>query len=338
MSDSDDYDAGAIPVITASEAARKRPGMFLGSTGFFGLLNYLVAAFNLHLRGQASTIDCEVSEEGFAMRSDAELRVEEFVEGSIFPFERLTGEGVDGFILAMFSEFLEVDVTSAGLRRQLRYEAGSRVARRSTRSSDSPAARLRFRPDRSIFTVPSVSQANLHSYLARISHLNPGVTLNLTVANSQCTYNSRGMIDLFFHVAQPFQYLHPPIHIVAQQDELNLDLALAFHSWKRDHVWSFVNKGRTVDGGTHEGGLLAAAKELPAIFGMEATVGILAVMALDYSNVAYEGCIKARVENPELETMVKEMILRGAKTWAAENPAEIEHLRRVEEFQFAGIW
>ncbi len=324
------------------DSIRKRPGMYVPGTDFWGLINYLVAPFSLSLNHGASSSALTAGDDDYFLESDARLQIEELDDESIMPFEGIVktswGHGLDAAILNALSATLEVDAIASDRHWQLSFEEGECASRSVRPSTETPNLRLRFRPDPSIFTVTEVSPVNINSYLSRICHLNPGVDFTSTIAGRTSHYHSRGMIDLFESVSQPYQYLHKPIEIRGQDGDLEIELVCAFHSWHVNHIWTFINKGRAAEGGTHEEGLEEAIQELPGLFGMQRETGVIAVMAVRYPDAVFEGCIKARVGSPELKPRVKALVIDGARQWAADNPAEIQHLSGVEVFQFADIW
>jgi topoisomerase-4 subunit B len=177
-----------------------------------------------------------------------------------------------------------------------------------------------------------------HSYCRRIACLNPGVTFRVRIGGAMSEYKSTdGVRDLFDAISTPYQFLHQPIHVKAREGDLQLEAFFAFHSWTENRIWSFVNKGRAPDGGTHEAGLLEA---IAGMHGRESTsvMGALAVMLIDYPHATYEGCIKARIGNPELREGVRTIVAAGVENWLRDHPDEVEHLHCIERFQFGHVW
>ena len=65
---------------------------------------------------------------------------------------------------------------------------------------------------------------------------------------------------------------------------------------------------------------------------------MLAVLAIEYPHVTYEGCIKSRIGNPELRQRVADLVTTGLDRWVRENPDEVEYLKTIERFQFGDVW
>jgi len=73
----EDHFERSIPDLSGVEAVRIRPGMYVGSTGFFGFINYLVCPVALLLGQRATRIAVKPAEGKFEMESDVALPIEE---------------------------------------------------------------------------------------------------------------------------------------------------------------------------------------------------------------------------------------------------------------------
>ena len=131
------------------EHIRERPTMYLGSTGFFGLINYLVCPINLLLQHAAKYIHITIEGDAFDIQSDADIRYTEQRNWSIAPFEgkviNTRGFGADGMILNALSSFLDIETVSSSEMRTISYRQGERIAMELTsKEGGTPSTHLRF--------------------------------------------------------------------------------------------------------------------------------------------------------------------------------------------------
>jgi DNA gyrase/topoisomerase IV subunit B len=345
----DDYPQGPIRTLSPIEAVRKRPGMYVGSTELFGFINYLVCPVALLLGRRPTRIAIAAGDGGFAVESDVAIPIEETSGGRYVPFEEISdlgqGHNFDGIVLNALSERLAVEVRREHRSETLTFRRGARESHHAAIGhSDGPKTTLRFAPDTSIFTVTDLSPAVFESYLRRLSFLHRGVRFSIGSGGEMREfYAERGIVDLFASVAAPYQLLHDPIHIAAEDGPLHLEAVFAYHSWKENGLWCFINDGRAVLGGTHEEGLRDALDRLYRRFKLPKSPkahrnGVVGIMSIRYPDTVWEGCIKAKIGNPELRGMVCNLVVRRATEWLQGRPEIIGQLRHLQTFQFPDAW
>ncbi len=227
----------------------------------------------------------------------------------------------------------------------LAYRRGVRETRHSTSHEPSrPKTTLTFEPDASIFTVTNLSPAIFKSYLRRLSFLHRGVRFSISLEReTEEFYAERGVVDLFATVSAPYQLLHEPIHIMGEDGPLQLEAVFAFHSWKERNLLCFINNGRAVEGGTHEKGLDDALDQIYREFKLPKMPkahrnGVVGIMSIRYPNAVFEGCIKAKIGNPELREMVCKLVASGAANWLQSRPDVAKQLQELQTFQFPEAW
>jgi DNA gyrase subunit B len=104
-----------------------------------------------------------------------------------------------------------------------------------------------------------------------------------------------------------------------------------------------INNGRAVEGGTHEQGLHDALDQLYRKFELPKSRkahrnGVIGILSIRYPDAVWQGCIKARVGNPELREMVCNLVVQSATQWLESRPDVAEQLRNLQTFQFPEIW
>jgi len=325
-------------------SVRLRPSMYVGSTEFFGFIHYVVSAFDIMLHHGATWIEIEVADNtDIHLSSDANVPVSLNDDGELEPFEAC-GElkprySPDAMIVTALSGQFRLTVSDGVTQTILESDSGERKSFEQNPADNSdPGTEIEFYPDYSIFSVTEVSPWVVHSYCKRTACLHPGVLFRVKIDDEVTEYKSaRGIRDFFDAIATPYQILHKPIHIHENEDDLTIETVFVFQSWTEYQIWSFANKGRVPDGGTHEAGMLDAVAHLHNEQARSA-VGILAVLAIEYPHVTFEGCIKARIGNPELRERVRKLVRIGLDRWVHENEEEVEYLNTIERFQFADTW
>jgi DNA gyrase subunit B len=329
------------------EAIRKRPAMYIGSTDFFGFIQYLVCPVALLLGHGARRIEVAVGEAGFEIDSDAALDIHGTTDGRIAPFEVIDtpnwGHGYEACVLNALSRRLAVRAARPGSSHALAFERRRRTS--CTVGEDGGTfTHLSFAPDDSIFTVTDLPPAIFESYLRRLSFLHGGVRFRQSYAGQSREYFAPGGIcDLFDCVSAPYQILHEPIAIGASEGRLQLELVFAYQSWRDHAIWCYVNRGRAVEGGTHEKGLRLALDRLPGELKLprrpkSARNGVVAVMLVLYPDAVWEGCIKARIESPELLEMIPRLVVANVVDRVGRHPEVAQALARMELFPFPETW
>jgi DNA gyrase/topoisomerase IV subunit B len=148
---------------------------------------------------------------------------------------------------------------------------------------------------------------------------------------------------MFAAAAAPYQILDESVHFRHVDGELDLEIVWGFHSWRGDVIWSFINKGRAVEGGTHDQGLAAALRSLrtkPGVFKPQRSApnGIIAIMSILYPGAVWEGCLKARLGSKELRPLVRKTVVEQSLRWLDAHEPARQQLREIQPFQFADLW
>lgn len=331
---------------------RRRPAMYLGSVQFFGLVNYLVTPVAMLLKRQPTQLAISADEGAFIVEADVALPVEpppprRGTVRKVTLFEEVgPGHDSDGCVLNALSETLKVEIRQADYTARLAFHRGVREEGEWIPGQrDGPRTTMVFTPDASIFEVTEVSGAVFTSYLRRLSYLYQGVRFSLRAgAQTQEFYAEKGIVDLFRVVTAPYQLMHEPIHFIAEHGELRIEAIFAYHSWIERIVWCFINYGRAAEGGTHEEGLDDALNQIYTKFKLpdqpkkDRRNGVIGIVSIRYPKTVWAGCVKARVGNPELRRMVRDLVVKGATDWLEAHPDVLKDMQKMEIFRFADWW
>jgi DNA gyrase subunit B len=293
MSDQDSvpslYDASSIQVLEGLEAVRKRPAMYIGSTGSRGL-HHLVSevvdnAIDEALAGHCDKVEviinrdgsCTVTDNGRGIPVDmhptegrpaAEVVMTTLHAGGKFSDSsyKVSGglHGVGVSCVNALSIWLRVEIYRDGYHWKQRYKRGvPAYPLKKLGPTDKRGTRVTFQPDPEIFEETiEFSAERLASRLRELAFLNPGVNIVLRdVRNDdeQSWCYEGGIVSFVEHLNRDRQPLHPqPVYIHGAREGLEVDLALQWTGAYNELLYSFANNINTLEGGTHVSGLKAA--------------------------------------------------------------------------------
>ncbi len=285
---SERYDAESIKVLGGLEAVRKRPAMYIGSTGEVGL-HHLVwevvdNSVDEALAGFADRVDVTVHSDNSVTvidngrgipvdfhkeekRSAAEVVMTVLHAGGKFDTKsyKVSGglHGVGVSVVNALSEWLDLEIWRDGYTWEQSYERGvPKSPLKKAGKTERRGTKLTFRPDAKIFSSVEFNYDTLAQRLRELSFLNKGLTIRLKDERSskQAEFHYTGGIAEFVkHLNKNKDVLHPtPIYAEATRDEVNIEMALQYNDGYVETMFSFANNINTVDGGTHLSGFRSA--------------------------------------------------------------------------------
>jgi len=281
------YDAAAIEVLAGLEAVRRRPAMYVGSTGPDGLhhLVYEVVENSIDesLAGHCSNIQVELHTDGSCAVTDdgrgipvavhptlgrpaCELVMTTLHAGSKFGGSAyavsggLHGVGVS--CVNALSTWTRLDVDRDGRHHHQAFAQGRVVADvADTGPSERTGTRVHFLPDPTIFES-TLDAGVLAPRLQELAFLHPGITIVLddqrSGERSEWRYET-GIAGYVLHLNQGRTVLHDePIHFEGVEDSVQVEVALQWTSAYTEQLTGYVNSIHTAQGGAHISGLQAA--------------------------------------------------------------------------------
>jgi len=292
-----DYNADSIKVLGGMEAVRKRPAMYIGSTGDMGLhhLVYEVVDNSVDeaLAGHADKIEVTIHldnsitvvDNGRGIPVDnmdidgekvpaAQVVMTTLHAGGKFDSStyKVSGglHGVGVSCVNALSEELDLEIWRDGLTWEQTYSKGEPTSKlKKAGATKKRGTRVHFLPDRSIFTATEYNFDTLSQRLRELAFLNRGLTITLTderntdsktgeAKRTEFKYNG-GIVEFIKHLNRGKQTLHDkPIYMEADKDQVHIEIGLQYNDAYSESAFSFANNINTVDGGTHLSGFRTA--------------------------------------------------------------------------------
>ena len=285
-----DYGAQSITVLKGLEAVRKRPGMYIGSTGENGLhhLVYEVVDNSIDeaLAGHCDRIEVTIHRDGALTVADngrgipvdvhpteglpgVELALTVLHAGGKFDKNsyKVSGglHGVGVSVVNALSERLTVTVDRDGARHQMSFVRGQTTQKLTVIGmAAGTGTTVTFKPDPQIFTVLEFSFTTLADRLRQLAFLNGGITITITDEREETPkvetfYYKGGLIEFVTFLNRNKKPLHPkPVAFSATRDDVDVDVALQYEDGYNENTFTFVNNINTHEGGTHLTGFRAA--------------------------------------------------------------------------------
>src|SRR3954466_10494846 len=284
----DDYGADKIKVLEGLEAVRKRPAMYIGSTGPQGLhhLVYEIVAnsidqalaghcdqvnVTIHIDNSVTVVDngrgipVDRHESG---KSAAEVVLTVLHAGGKFDNDsyKVSGglHGVGISVVNALSETLELEIWRNGQAYQQTYHRGApTTSLENTGTTKKRGTKVTFKPDSRIFEVSEFSFDTLAQRLRELAFLNGGVTITIDDERE----GGKGHKFLYEGGIVSFvQYLNQnkspvnekPIYMHGEKDGIDTEIALQWNHGSAETLYSFANNINTHEGGTHLSGFRSA--------------------------------------------------------------------------------
>ena len=288
MAKSLQYDETNIEVLEGLEAVRRRPGMYIGSTGAPGLhhlVNEVVDnSIDEAMAGFCDAIEVRLHEDNSVTVSDngrgipvgmhpklkkpaLEIALTVLHAGAKFDHKgyKVSGglHGVGVSVVNGLSEWLTATVkVNGGIYRQ-RYERGIPVTSVDpVGESDETGTTIQFRPDPDIFETINFRYDTILSRLRELAFLNRGLTIVLkderTQRENHFMYQG-GLVSFVQYMNRNRPTLHPnPIYYEGKRDDYEVEFAIQYTEGYVENLYSFANNITTREGGTHESGFKTA--------------------------------------------------------------------------------
>ncbi len=288
----EEYGVNDIQVLEGLEAVRKRPGMYIGTTGVRGL-HHLVweivdNSVDESLAGYCDDIEIIVNEDnsvtvkddGRGMPTGIHPKTGISTVETIFTVLHAGGKfggkgykvsgglhGVGASVVNALSSWLEVKVYRDGKIYHQRFENGGHPVKSLEVIGDCDENRtgttVTFKPDPTIFEETTIfDYETLKTRSRELAFLNKGLRIILSDLRSgqkdEFLYNG-GLVEYVKLLNTNKKVIHEDIvDVSGTEDDISIEVAMQYNDGYNSNVYSFTNNINTVEGGTHEDGVRLA--------------------------------------------------------------------------------
>jgi len=282
------YDATSIKVLGGIEAVRKRPAMYIGSTGEMGLhhlvwevadnsVDEAMAGFcdeinvTVHDDNSVTVIDngrgIPVDMHATEKKPAAEVVMTVLHAGGKFDSDtyKVSGglHGVGVSVVNALSDWLDLEIWRDGEVWEQSYEKGVPTSKlKASGKTRKTGTKITFHADPTIFTTLNYSYDTLSQRLRELAFLNKGlkITLEDERSNKKTEFRFTGGISEFVkHLNRGKGVLHDsPIYMEGKREQVDMEIAVQYNDSYAENIFAFANTINTVDGGTHLSGFRSA--------------------------------------------------------------------------------
>ena len=283
----EDYKADQIQVLEGLEAVRKRPAMYIGSTGEAGLhhLVYEVVDNSVDeaMNGHCDTINvmlhsdgsCSVKDNGRGIPIDdhpqynvpaVEIVMTKLHAGGKFDSDtyKVSGglHGVGVSVVNALSTWATVEIHRDGGIYTQKYKLGNLDSKlERIGDSEDHGTTVRFMPDSTIFETTQFDFTTLRYRLRELAYLNAGITITISQEGGKSeTFQYEGGIAEYVTYLNEGKtsLMNKPLFVSGEKDQIQVDAALQWTTAFRENIHTFTNNIATREGGTHLSGLKTA--------------------------------------------------------------------------------
>ncbi len=365
-----DYGAKDIVVLSGTMGIRKRPAMYIGSTGAQGynhlLFEIIDNAVDEALAGYCRNITikleqdsdgydiAEVSDDGRGIPVDImpkenkpalEVIMTSIHAGAKFDNKayKVSGglHGVGLTVVNALSERTDVMVRRNGSAYKESFSRGTPISGLETvGKSTGSGTTVRFKPDKQIFSVNKFDVTAISERLRDTAYLSSGIRIKLTderfeKAETFEFYSENGIGDFIAYLSEGKNAITKPFILKKEEGEVKIEVAIEYTQGYGEDLYSFVNRIKTPEGGTHvigfRSGLSRAIsayiqknlKKQPAqIEGEDMREGLIAIVSVLMPNPEFEGQTKEKLGNSYIKSLFESTIYAKFSEFLEENPSE----------------
>ena len=295
-----EYKAGDIRILEGLDAVRKRPGMYIGTTGSKGMHHILWEIIDNSIdetsNGYGDTVRIELLDDNVARVSDngrgvpVDKHPKLKISGVEVVFTQLHAgakfdngqynysgglHGVGASVTNALSEWLTVDVKRDGNLYRAEFwspQVGTKIKSGIVKTPLTVIGKVKFKPDERVFGKEKFDYSVIAERMRDVAYLNKGVTVIIDDLRMPLA-GGTGKHDVFCYkggIADYVQYLNEgrevlydkPLYVEAKEPHFEVAVAIQHTEGYSENIYSYVNNIPTAEGGTHEVGFKSAVTKV----------------------------------------------------------------------------
>lgn len=264
--------------------------------------------------------------------------------------------GVGVSVVNALSSWMRAEVYRDGKIYAQEYARGkAKAAVKVVGDTEEKGTSISFQPDEKIFPIRNFSLEVILNHLRQQAYLTKAVKIMVCdrreieddkapTPPAKCyTFHFEGGIAAYVrHINRNKEvFIDPPAYIEKVNGDVRTEIALAYTDDFNEHVFSFANNIHTTEGGSHLTGFRSAltraindyAKKFDLIKSSEGILsgddtreGLTAVISVKLPEPQFEGQTKAKLGNPEIKSIVEQVMLESFAYWLEEHPADAKRI------------
>ena len=296
-----EYNASEIQVLKGLEAVRKRPGMYIGSTGERGLhhLVYEIVdnAIDEALAGYCDHIEVKILKDNIIQVTDNGRGIPVDIQADtglpavtvVYTILHAGGKfggggykvsgglhGVGASVVNALSEWLTVQVHKDGKIYEMRFSRGHITQEMQiVGDTDHTGTTVTFKPDPEMFDTLDYDYETLHTRMREQAFLNAGLRITITDARtgqeqSEAMCYEGGIREFVTYINRNKTPLHEEvIYLSGAKGDSTAEVAMQYNDGYNETLVSFANDIHTPEGGMHETGFKAALTRVLNAYGLK---------------------------------------------------------------------
>ncbi|MBI4022769.1 DNA topoisomerase (ATP-hydrolyzing) subunit B [Candidatus Berkelbacteria bacterium] len=256
--------------------------------------------------------------------------------------------GVGVSVVNALSEELTARVWRNGTQYSQTYRRGEPAGGLSEQPApDEPTGtEIEFRPDASVFESIEFSWETVLERLRQQSYLTKGIWVEATDARSEPHrfygfHFEGGIASHVRYLNRLRETLHEPIYLEKAIEHVNVEVALQYADDYNERIFTFANTVNNPEGGTHLTGFRTALTRVindyaktnklikdtePPFAGEDVREGLTAIVSVKLADPQFEGQTKAKLGNPEVRSIVEQVVAEGLGYYLQEHPSDAKRI------------